>query len=87
MLAVKPPVPPSADIALVGFRDPPYRRLAVVWRRSSAMAAFLREVAGQLRALSPALLEAPATSTPSRAPRRAVGPRPAKSKPAPRKKR
>ena len=87
MLAVKPPVPPSADIALVGFRDPPYRRLALVWRRSSAMAAFLREVAGQLRALSPALLEAPARSTPAKAPRRAAAPSPAKSKPAPRRQR
>jgi LysR family hydrogen peroxide-inducible transcriptional activator len=60
LLAVQPPVPTSPDIALVGFRDPPHRRLALAWRRSSAMAAFLREVAAQLRALPPELLRAPA---------------------------
>jgi LysR family hydrogen peroxide-inducible transcriptional activator len=60
MLAVKPPVPPSGDIALVGFRDPPHRRLAMVWRRSSAMAGFLREVTKVLRSLPPALLKPPA---------------------------
>jgi LysR family hydrogen peroxide-inducible transcriptional activator len=71
MLAVKPPVPPSPDVALVGFRDPPHRRLALAWRRSSAMAAFLREVAKLLRELPPGLLEAPADAAPSPHPRRA----------------
>ena len=60
LLAVQPPVPPSPDIALVGFRDPPHRRLALAWRRSSAMAGFLREVARQLRKLPPGLLRPPA---------------------------
>jgi LysR family hydrogen peroxide-inducible transcriptional activator len=70
MLAVKPPVPPSENIALVGFRDPPHRRLAMVWRRSSAMAVFLGELAKQLRALPPGLLRAPATGASAPAPKR-----------------
>jgi LysR family hydrogen peroxide-inducible transcriptional activator len=60
MLAVKPPVPPADTMRLVEFRDPPSRRLALAWRRSSAMASFLHEVAKQLRALPPGLLRPPA---------------------------
>lgn len=73
VLAVKPPVPHSANLRLLPFRDPPpSRRLALVWRRSSAMAAFLRELAGELRDLPPGLLALPAAvaETPAaRAPR------------------
>jgi LysR family hydrogen peroxide-inducible transcriptional activator len=72
MLAVKPPVPTSASIRLIGFRDPPLRRLAMVWRRSSAMSAFLQQVATVLRELPPALLAPPAPEAPAR-------PRPARS--------
>jgi LysR family hydrogen peroxide-inducible transcriptional activator len=64
MLAVKPPVPPSENIALVAFRDPPHRRLALVWRRSSAMAAFLHDLAKVLRALPASLLKAPTAAHP-----------------------
>ncbi len=61
MLAVKPPVPPSSSISLRRFRDPPpARRVAMAWRRSSAMATFLRELAVVLRDLPPGLLQAPA---------------------------
>ncbi len=61
MLAVKPPVSPSENIRLVAFRDPPpSRQMALVWRKSSAMAAFLRQLAGVLRDLPPGLLTAPA---------------------------
>jgi LysR family hydrogen peroxide-inducible transcriptional activator len=60
MLAVKPPVPASASIGLVAFRDPPLRRLALVWRRSSAMSVFLNQVAKVLRELPRELLDAPA---------------------------
>ena len=61
MLAVKPPVPHSQSIQLLSFKDPPpTRRLAMVWRRSSAMGAFLRQLAALLRDLPPRLLQAPA---------------------------
>ncbi|MFY2765466.1 LysR substrate-binding domain-containing protein [Arenimonas sp. MALMAid1274] len=60
-LAVKPPVSPSENIRLIAFRDPPpTRQMAMVWRRSSAMSAFLRQLAAVLRDLPPGLLEAPA---------------------------
>lgn len=60
VLAVKPPVPHSDDIRLLPFRDPPpTRRLALVWRRSSAMGPFLHELAGVLRALPEGLLDLP----------------------------
>jgi LysR family hydrogen peroxide-inducible transcriptional activator len=70
MLAVQPPVPASVSLRLVPFRDPPpSRRLALVWRRSSARSAFLRELAMVLRDVPGALLRAPAAlATP--APRR-----------------
>lgn len=75
MLAVKPPVPPSETVRLIQFRDPPRRRLAMVWRRSSAMAGFLREVAKQLRALPPSLLRPPVAGA---APRARAAPRKAR---------
>ena len=56
-LAVKPPVARSDSIGLVPFRDPPpSRRIAMVWRRSTAMGSFLRELAAEFRALPPDLL-------------------------------
>src|SRR5690606_29445202 len=59
VLAVQPPVPPSPDIRLLRFRDStPSRKLALVWRRSSAMAGFLGEVAGVLRSIPSTLLSA-----------------------------
>ena len=58
MLAVKPPVPVSTSIQLLPFRDPaPARRLAMVWRRSSAMTPLLHQLAALLRELPPELLE------------------------------
>jgi len=63
MLAVKPPVPVSESIQLLPFRAPaPTRRLAMVWRRSSAMTPFLRELAAVLRALPADLLSLPAAA-------------------------
>jgi LysR family hydrogen peroxide-inducible transcriptional activator len=57
-LAVKPPVAPAQHIRLLPFRDPPpSRRIAMVWRRSSAMAEFLSRLAEVFRALPPGLLE------------------------------
>ncbi len=60
MLAIKPPVPHSDSIELISFKDPaPIRRVAMVWRRSSGMGGFLREVAAVLRDLPARLLQAP----------------------------
>ncbi|NYZ61653.1 LysR substrate-binding domain-containing protein [Luteimonas deserti] len=61
MLAVQPPVPPSPDVALVGFEgeQPPSRRIAMVWRRSSAMAGFLQSLARLFADLPPRLLVLP----------------------------
>ena len=69
VLSVQPPVPPSPDIALLRFRgDVPSRRIALVWRKSSAMAGFLRRVADTVLGLPATLLEPPATlrATPRR---------------------
>ncbi|WP_133000691.1 LysR substrate-binding domain-containing protein [Luteimonas arsenica] len=56
-LAVKPPVARSESIELIGFRDPPpSRRIAMVWRRSTAMAPFLQDLAKVLRELPQDLL-------------------------------
>ena len=60
VLAVQPPVPVSGDIQLLPFQgDAPHRRIAMVWRRSSAMAEFLQQLAGELRRLPQALLLPP----------------------------
>lgn len=60
VLAVQPPVPPSPGIRLLQFQaKPPFRRLALVWRRSSAIDDLLREVAAQIRKLPPQLLQPP----------------------------
>ena len=68
MLAVQPPVPASPDIALLRFAgDAPHRRIAMVWRRSSAMDGFLTQLAAVFRQLPPHLLSAPAaTAAPAR---------------------
>lgn len=65
VLSVKPPVARSEEIRLVPFRDPaPSRRIAMAWRRSSAMAGFLGSVAQVFRELPPALFEPPAEVEP-----------------------
>jgi len=58
MLAVKPPVARSENIRLLGFtgEDAPSRRIAMVWRRSSAMGDFLQQLAGIFQSLPPDLL-------------------------------
>lgn len=71
MLAVNPPVPRSDSIALVSFRQPaPVRRVAMAWRRSSGMGAFLRDVAEVFRDLPANLLRAPPASAPRSKPRK-----------------
>ncbi|RZZ89158.1 MULTISPECIES: LysR substrate-binding domain-containing protein [Pseudoxanthomonas] len=69
-LAVKPPVARSDNIHLLGFSDShPSRRIAMVWRKSSAMSGFLMQLAQVFKDLPPALLDpsAPATAPPRRA--------------------
>ena len=57
VLAVKPPVAASPDVRLLPFRAPaPSRRIAMIWRRSSAMSAFLSDLASVFRDLPPGLL-------------------------------
>lgn len=58
MLAIKPPVARSDSIHLLGFRadKPPSRRIAMVWRRSSAMAEFLQHFAQLFKELPAELL-------------------------------
>lgn len=69
-LAVNPPVAPSADIRLLGFRArAPHRRIAMVWRRSTAIAPLLKHVAEVFRALPRELLDAQATTHPPKPPR------------------
>ena len=57
ILATKPPVAQSQDIQLISFSDShPSRRIAMLWRRSSAMSGFLLQLAGLFSALPPGLL-------------------------------
>ena len=60
VLAVQPPVPVSPDIALLPFTgQPPHRRIAMVWRKSSAMDAFLQQLAEAFRQVPAELLQPP----------------------------
>jgi LysR family hydrogen peroxide-inducible transcriptional activator len=60
VLAVKPPVPRSPSIRLVAFAGrAPSRRIAMVWRRSSALHDFLSKLSAVLRGLPEELLEPP----------------------------
>ena len=56
MLAIKPPVARSPNIHLLDFSDShPSRRIALLWRRSSAMGDFLHELSQIFSGLPPAL--------------------------------
>lgn len=58
-LAVHAPVAQPRNIRLVPFRDPPpSRRIALVWRKSSAMDGFLQALADAIGALAREQLEA-----------------------------
>jgi len=61
-LAVKPPVARSDDIRLLSFEDadPPSRRIGMAWRRSSARAGILFQLAAAIRSLPAGLLAPPA---------------------------
>lgn len=75
-LAVKPPVAQSDAIRLLPFRDPqPSRRIAMVWRRSSAMSGFLLRLAGEFKRLPQELFatDMPRSRRPSGSAKRARG--------------
>lgn len=60
VLTVHAPAPLSANVALIPFEAPvPHRRIAIVWRRSSALTAFLYQLAPLLKALPKGLLLPP----------------------------
>ncbi len=57
-LSVQPPVAQSPSIRLLPFKDTqPSRRIAMFWRRSSAMEDFLKQLAGSFRTLPDDLLQ------------------------------
>lgn len=61
VLAVQPPVPGLPGVQLVPFKgEPPFRRVALVWRRSSASDGLLRGLAAEIRQLPAGLLRPPA---------------------------
>ncbi|MBS0590533.1 MAG: DNA-binding transcriptional regulator OxyR, partial [Proteobacteria bacterium] len=68
-LAVKPPVARSENIRLIQFRGhAPSRRIAMFWRKSSALTPFLKNFASVFRELPSALLDPhvlPETTTPA----------------------
>ncbi len=58
LLAVQPPVAESTHLRLLPFRGAaPSRRIALLWRKSSAMTPFLLSLAALIRALPKALLD------------------------------
>ncbi len=59
-LTVNPPSTASAAIQLIPFADPaPHRRIAMVWRRSSALTAFLQMLVPLVKSVPEKLLHAP----------------------------
>jgi len=59
-LTVNPPSPASFAIQLVPFADPaPHRRIAMVWRKASALAAFLQQLVPLVKGVPEKLLRAP----------------------------
>ena len=73
-LAVKPPVARSESIHLMQFRgDPPSRRIAMLWRKSSALAPFLKKLSHVFRELPRGLLDAHVSAEDGRSPLRALG--------------
>ena len=72
-LAVQPPVAASPDIALLPFsgKDRPSRRIAMAWRRTSALGGFLPALAEVFRGLPPELLAAAGPDAARTAPGRA----------------
>jgi LysR family hydrogen peroxide-inducible transcriptional activator len=58
VLSVKPPIPTTENIALRPFESPPpSRTIALVWRNSSPLGDFLRQLAESLKVKPASLLE------------------------------
>ncbi len=59
-LTVQPPVPPTPNVVLIPFAAPvPNRRIAIVWRRTSALTVFLQQLVPLLKILPKGALTAP----------------------------
>ena len=59
-LSVHAPAPNSPGVTLVPFFDPaPHRRIAMIWRRTSALKEFLQQLVPILKGFDPKLLKAP----------------------------
>ncbi|EQD60846.1 oxidative stress transcriptional regulator [mine drainage metagenome] len=59
ILAVRPPVACAPNVHLLGFSDhAPSRRIAMVWRKSTAMGPFLKRLSEVIKDLPPSLLDA-----------------------------
>jgi LysR family transcriptional regulator, hydrogen peroxide-inducible genes activator len=59
-LTVHPPSPNPDAVRLIAFSEPvPHRRIAMVWRRSSALAAFLHQIVPLIKNIPQSLLHAP----------------------------
>jgi LysR family hydrogen peroxide-inducible transcriptional activator len=57
LLSVKPPIAATDNVIVRPFADPaPTRTIALVWRRSSALSSFLRELSACFKTLPPGLL-------------------------------
>ncbi len=57
VLSVKPPIARTSNLAISRFAEPaPSRTIALVWRSSSALSPFLRDLASSLRELPEGLL-------------------------------
>ena len=53
-------VPASPDVRLLRFEgEAPHRQIAMLWRKSSAMDGFLRQLAAEFRQLPASLLQPP----------------------------
>jgi LysR family hydrogen peroxide-inducible transcriptional activator len=73
-LAVKPPVPRSESLALLPFTGrAPSRRIALAWRKTTALAPFLQQLAKVIRDLPAGLLDPNLAAPPAPAPRRRRG--------------
>ena len=59
-LSVHAPAPSSPNVSLIPFVDPaPHRRIAIIWRRTSALTAFLHQLVPMIRKIPAGLLKAP----------------------------
>ena len=59
-LSVHAPAPNVPGVTLVPFSEPaPHRRIAMIWRRTSALTGFLHQLVPILKGINPQLLKAP----------------------------